>query len=119
MYNQCTSASQVKPIPPWFWIAEAVTSRPPVAAAAAASAAPSGSRSGSASAAQAPKYAGRASRLGVQQHLRAAVRNRLKRADRDAELLAFLDVVERHLERPLTDPDDLGRDRHREPGGRV
>jgi hypothetical protein len=46
----------VNPIPPWAWIALAVTSRPPSDAAALASDAASGRRSGSASAAQAAKY---------------------------------------------------------------
>ena len=44
-------------MPPWAWIAEPATSRPPVAAAAAASAAASVRRAGSASAAHAAKYA--------------------------------------------------------------
>ena len=52
----------------------------------------------------------RAGALGVQQHLRAAVRDGLEGADRHAELLAVLDVLERHLERPLADADDLGGD---------
>ena len=51
--SQCTSASQVKPMPPWSWIAAEVTSRPASEAAALAIAAASGRRSGSASAAQA------------------------------------------------------------------
>ncbi len=50
--SQCTSASQVKPMPPWSWIAAEVTSRPASEAAALAIAAASGRRSGSASAAQ-------------------------------------------------------------------
>ena len=54
--SQCTSASQVKPMPPCAWIADDVTSRAPADAAALASDAPSASRSGSASAAQAAKY---------------------------------------------------------------
>ena len=51
--SQWTSASQVKPMPPWSWIAAEVTSRPASEAAALAIAAASGRRSGSASAAQA------------------------------------------------------------------
>ena len=98
-------------MPPCAWIALAVTSRPPSAAAAAASAAASGRRSGSASAAQAAKYAVERARLGAQEHLRAAVRDGLEGADRHAELLAVLDVLERHVERALADADDLGRDR--------
>ncbi len=53
--SQCTSASQVKPMPPWSWIAAEVTSRPASEAAALAIAAASGRRSRSASAAQAAK----------------------------------------------------------------
>ena len=52
--------------------------------------------------------------LGLQQHLRAAVRDRLVGADRAAELLAVFGVLDRHLHRPLGDPGRLGGERDAE-----
>ena len=49
--------------------------------------------------------------LGLQQHLRAAVGDRLVGADRAAELLAVFGVGDRHLQRPLGDPGRLGGER--------
>ena len=46
--------------------------------------------------------------LGLEQHLRAAVGDRLVGADRAAELLAVFGVLDRHLHRPLGDPGRLG-----------
>ena len=57
---------------------------------------------------------GRARVLGLQQHLRAAVRDRLVGADRPAELLAVFGVLDRHLHRPLGDPGRLGGERDAE-----
>ena len=66
--------------------------------------------------------------LGLQQHLGAAVGDRLVGADRPAELLAVFGVLDRHLHRPLGDPGRLGGERDAErarrpagsrpPGGR-
>ena len=53
--------------------------------------------------------------LGLEQHLRAAVRDRLVGADRPAELLAVLGVLDRHLHRPLGDAGRLGGKRDAEP----
>ena len=111
LYSQCTSASHVKPMPPCAWIALAVTSRPASDAAALAIAAASASRSGSASARPRGERRRRARLLGFQQHLRAAMRDRLVGADRHAELLALLDVGHRHLERALAHADELRADR--------
>ena len=58
---------------------------------------------------------GRAHALGVQQHLRATVRDRLEGADGDAELLTVLDVFERHLERALAEPEHLGGEHDADP----
>jgi hypothetical protein len=44
----------------------------------------------------------------VEEHLGAAVANGLKGSDRDAELLALLDVRDCHVERALADADELG-----------
>ena len=52
--------------------------------------------------------------LGLQQHLRAAVGDRLVGADRAAELLAVFGVLDRHLHRPLGDPGRLGGERDAE-----
>ena len=60
----------------------------------------------------------RAGVLGLQQHLRAAVGDRLVGADRAAELLAVLGVLDRHLERPLGDAGLLGGERDADRGGR-
>ena len=61
---------------------------------------------------------GRARVLGLEQHLRAAVGDRLVGADRPAELLAVLGVLDRHLHRPLGDPGRLGGERDAERGRR-
>jgi hypothetical protein len=53
---------------------------------------------------------GRARVLGLEQHLRAAVGNRLIGPDRPAELPAILGVLDRHLHGPLGDPGRLGGD---------
>ncbi len=55
----------------------------------------------------------------MQEHLRAAVRDGLEGADRDAELLAVLDVLERHLERALADAEHLGGKHDPDPLGRA
>src|SRR3954453_10845193 len=47
--------------------------------------------------------------LGLEQHLRARVRDGLEDADRTAELLAIARMLDRHLHRPLRDADRLGR----------
>src|SRR5579859_218203 len=52
----------------------------------------------------------RAGALGVQQHLCAAMADSLKRTHGHPELLAVLHVLQRHLERALTDPHHLGGD---------
>ena len=52
--------------------------------------------------------------LGLEQHLRAAVGDRLVGADRAAELLAVFGVLDRHLHRPLGDPGRLGGERDAE-----
>ena len=53
--------------------------------------------------------------LGLEQHLRAAVRDRLVGADRAAELLAVFGVLDRHLHRPLGDAGRLGGERDADP----
>ena len=58
---------------------------------------------------------GRARVLGLEQHLRAAVGDRLVGADRAAELLAVFGVLDRHLHRPLGDPGRLGGEGDAEP----
>ena len=55
----------------------------------------------------------RAGLLDVPEHLGESVRDRLIGADRAPELLALLRVFDRHVERPLGDTDELGRDRDR------
>ena len=47
------------------------------------------------------------------------VLHRLERADRHAELLALLGVVDREVEHPLAEPDELGGGAEREPIGVV
>ncbi len=112
LYSQCTSASHVKPMPPWAWIALAVTSRPASEAAALAIAAASAQPLGVGVGGPRRERGRRARLLGVEQHLRAAVRDRLEGAHRHAELLALLDVGHGHLERPLAHAHELRADRH-------
>jgi len=60
----------------------------------------------------------RARALGVQEHLGAAVRDGLEGPDRDPELLALLDVRERHVQGALADADHLRRQRRVRSGRR-
>ena len=108
--SQWTSASHVKPMPPCSWIAargrRAARVRRP--------------RLGDRRRAGQLRRVGvgrprrevrrRAAALGVEQHLRRLVLHGLERADRHAELLALLDVLDGHVERALRDADELGAD---------
>ena len=95
-------------MPPWAWIALAVDLAPAVGRRRGRERRRLGEPLGVGVGRPGGEVRGRARALGVQQHLRAAVRDGLEGADRDAELLAVLDVLERHLERALADADDLG-----------
>ena len=53
--------------------------------------------------------------LGFEQHLGAAVGHGLEGAHGDPELLAVLDVGDRHLERPVAHAHELRADRHQRP----
>ena len=107
------SCSQVKPIPPRTWSAEAGTShrRPPARRRHRR-----GQRQRLRLGVGGPcRVVGeRAGLLGGQQHRGAAVRDRLVGADGPVELLALARVVHGHLHGPLGDAGQLGRDRHRE-----
>ena len=99
-------------MPPCAWIALAVTSRPASEAAGLGHRGRLGQPLGVGVGGPRGERGRRARLLGFEQHLRAAVRDGLVGAHGHAELLAVLDVVDGHLERPVADADELGADRH-------
>ena len=105
------SCSQVKPMPPCTWIE--ASGDPPAGVGGVGLGHRGGQRQRLGLGVGGPGGAvdGRARVLGLQQHLRAAVGDRLVGADRPAELLAVFGVLDRHLHRPLGDPGRLGGER--------
>ena len=100
-------------MPPKVWIALWVTEFAASEARAFAMCAASGSDSGLRVGAPRRVVGQRARLLDVPEHVGEPVRDRLIGADRAPELLALLCVLDRHVERPLGDADELGRERDR------
>ena len=95
LYSQCTSASHVKPMPPCAWIALGGHLATGVGRGRLGHRGGLGEALGVGVGGPCGERRRRARLLGVEQHLRAAVRDGLVGADGHAELLALLDVVRR------------------------
>ena len=111
--KRCTSCSQVKPSPPWIWIASAATCRNASEPCAFASDATARSSSCFSRRSLRRVVRGRACELEREQHVGALVLDRLERADRPPELHARLGVLDRHVEQALRAADHLVRERGR------
>ena len=105
------SCSQVKPMPPKVWIASWVTEVGGVGGARLRHRGGERQRLGLGVGGPGGVVGERARLLDLPEHLGEPVRDRLVGADRAAELLALLRVLDRHVERALGDADELGGER--------